>query len=671
VSINLLSTWPTRFARRVPFAWPLAVFVAFSLVGTVAVYVKLDLLAGNWEMVARWLGYLHAEDLQPAQRLSFLYQDLLAGFLLLPAAAVLLLTAAPLRVRLPLAAVLGTIMLVVLFIEVRAHATVGDFISMQLIIGGLHWGARGAVSVSDYFPLSAVLKFSVAVVAVIALLTVGHLADRLPDPGQPRRYMRLAHARTAVPMACALVLVALPTVVLSSSETSVSPLQRSALGLIFAAMSLGRQVDDRYRDYSYEQLIDAARDLTVTRPVPDAGALDGTMKNADVIVFPIETGPARVLDLMGSGRQLPGIAELAAHAFIGAAHHSTYPYTSDAIYSILSGLYPYDRRFVVAKWRGQALPGLLTSLKSTGYATAVFAPDAYQVERDATMYRAFGAETTYLSNEHPQDASHGDVEATFAGLYSGSSLGHLQLPAHFVDLVRHDLQALTALENFIRQKSGLQQRYALVYLPGASHAPWHGAGSIAERGRAQMELQALSLNAIIAVLRETGRLQDTIIVLTADHGIRTRVEDPSLPPGRADPYMFRVPLLVYAPRALADTRVIDAPTSHIDITPTVLALLGHRDALRVGEGIPIWQASAERRIYLLAKGYAGFDGYLQDAVGFMTQYVAGTSFVSPGDIRFQDGEALGPRDPRNRDIRQAIDAYSSLQGALAETLTRP
>ena len=57
--------------------------------------------------------------------------------------------------------------------------------------------------------------------------------------------------------------------------------------------------------------------------------------------------------------------------------------------------------------------------------------------------------------------------------------------------------------------------------------------------------------------------------------------------------MFRVPLLIYAPQAVAaPTDARRRPTSHIDLAPTLLALLGAPDAAARMHGVPVWQRTA-------------------------------------------------------------------------------
>jgi Tfp pilus assembly protein PilF len=79
---------------------------------------------------------------------------------------------------------------------------------------------------------------------------------------------------------------------------------------------------------------------------------------------------------------------------------------------------------------------------------------------------------------------------------------------------------------------------------------------------------------LLAWLEEHGALDDTLVVLTADHG--ESLGEHGEPTHGIFIYdaTIRVPLLWRYPRALPAGRTYDGPVRHIDIVPTMLALLG-------------------------------------------------------------------------------------------------
>ncbi len=87
----------------------------------------------------------------------------------------------------------------------------------------------------------------------------------------------------------------------------------------------------------------------------------------------------------------------------------------------------------------------------------------------------------------------------------------------------------------------------------------------------------------------------TLIVVTGDHGIRVRKEDPSLPLGKVDAYSFHVPFLLYAPGILDQTTQIPWVTSHIDLSPTLSDLFGLELPPASTQGSVIWDPKLKNR----------------------------------------------------------------------------
>src|SRR5262249_49023589 len=123
----------------------------------------------------------------------------------------------------------------------------------------------------------------------------------------------------------------------------------------------------------------AARYRELTRaPGPAAPSpYRGKARDYDVLVFVLETTPARCLPIDGALADLPNMARLRERAFVAPRHHSTYSYTSRAVFSIVTGWHPstlahqFDVRHPQLHY-----PGVFQSLKATGYKTALYAPDS-------------------------------------------------------------------------------------------------------------------------------------------------------------------------------------------------------------------------------------------------------------------------------------------------------
>jgi len=95
-------------------------------------------------------------------------------------------------------------------------------------------------------------------------------------------------------------------------------------------------------------------------------------------------------------------------------------------------------------------------------------------------------------------------------------------------------------------------------------------------------------------LKRAGLWEDSIVVLTADHGEGLGQHDLQQHIEQLYDTLLRVPLIVVAPGLLPEGEVVDQPVQHMDVLPTVLDLLG----------IPSDRALRGRSLVPLARGEA-------------------------------------------------------------------
>ena len=82
------------------------------------------------------------------------------------------------------------------------------------------------------------------------------------------------------------------------------------------------------------------------------------------------------------------------------------------------------------------------------------------------------------------------------------------------------------------------------------------------------------LGRIIDAVRRAGALDDTLVIVTADHGESLGEHGEDTHAIFVYDATIRVPLLVRYPRRLPAGRTYEGPVRHVDIVPTVLGLLG-------------------------------------------------------------------------------------------------
>jgi hypothetical protein len=212
-----------------------------------------------------------------------------------------------------------------------------------------------------------------------------------------------------------------------------------------------------------------------------------------------------------------------------------------------------------------------------------------------------------------------------------------------------DLQALHSLREDMHGWTDRRQRFAAAFFPEVGHDPYreldgHASKSFIERGHALAVLQDAWLGDIMDDLQKSGALDHTIIVVTSDHGARTvryieNGESFFSTNGKEDDVIMHVPMLIYVPKVLEHPVEIDSPTSHIDIPPTILDLLGIESGRELEEGSVVTSPEIEsRRLFLPMDLQFGASEFYDDGFYYMR---SSTNMVyKSSTLTFTDGDAL-------------------------------
>ncbi len=517
------------------------------------------------------------------------------------------------------------------------------------------------------------VKLAMLLLSLIFLLFGEHLFP----PGRPGgigRALASCHRLLTGYLAAGLPAAALLLLPFSYAQRPAGiSIQKSAVGQLVSALGGSGGEDELTLHVPMPSLLGEFRLQTATPHLDEADTRIAAEDGADILLFVMETGSARFLDLVNSGRSLPGTGRLYDHSFVGGEHFTTYPYTSDAVYSILSGLYPEGRRRLLEAKTVQRKNGLMSALDAD-YTRGVYAPNLYRADVDDLLYRTFGADRTFYASDHPQEETRGRALSRAAALMAEMEAANRpfdpSMRQKLLERLTLDLQALEQLKADILAAKEAGRHFCALFLPQIGHGPFfdlRGLAEISARGHELALLQDRWLAEIIDLLTSHRWLENTIVVFTADHGVRSQVEDPALPFGKLSSYMLQVPLLIYAPRALQHSLLLSAPTSHIDIAPTLLALLGKTAAAKEMEGIPVWQRSGKNRIFLLGSGYAGADGFVQDGFFYMHN-VLSDAVYRDDRLSFTEKDLLLPKDARAEAARSAIRQARALQFSMVHRL---
>jgi arylsulfatase A-like enzyme len=613
-------------ASRYVIAWLIPAFLC--------VLVKLLTLANGkgFRVVARYLGRvegLGSTGLSINERLTFFRGELFWLFFVAPLMLLLILRFLPRVLRVAIPAVLGVATLLVVFVQARSLEEMGEFVSYPMLRTALIWGIHDPGANKSYLMTREFYLLLLSFAAMAAILIWAARRDRPNDSQRVRP--RIWGAAALVYFGGVIILTGFAWRPLIPT----TPYHENILLKSATALRAKDSVDTReFEGLSSDRLLARYREMTgAPVPVNDTRYF-GAMRGANVIVFVLETEPARFLPADDPLDQFPTLRRLQPNSIIAAQHFTTYPYTNPALFSVFASCYPSDGTHSFGEEHPDAkIPGLASTLAYAGYATSMYLPNQLHGDADSMTFRAFG----FSRNVFP------DATAIRENWPAGVH------PDWKADRIARDRAVLGIAKADIDRWLTANQPFAIAIAPQIGHLPWPDnepddtTTSIAARGRAVLSIQDAWLGELVALLSQHHALENTLIVVFGDHGIRTRREDPNFVGGTIDDYSFHVPLRIYAARATANPILIPWLTSHIDVTPTILDLLGVERSRMLEQGDAIWDPElAQRSSFFFARQAFGTDGYYSPPQFFMWNQISNAVSVS-GRPHFEVSD-VAPRD---------------------------
>jgi arylsulfatase A-like enzyme len=393
--------------------------------------------------------------------------------------------------------------------------------------------------------------------------------------------------------------------------------------------------------------------------------LFGRARDYDVIFYLYESLPWVCASGPAADTALPNLRALTGRGFRADAHYATYPYSRRAYLSIYAAWYPGNAIRGAFEELGRltrdlAAPGVVRAAANAGYETAAFVPEEPVArEEDELRYAALG-----FAKHHVPPSAYRRPDAPADSGESRRSWSRVR-----------DAESFDSLKASVERAVAANRRYLYAYHPQLTHGPWpglqagSGPGATCKAGLALFHEVDTHLGELMRLLERVGRLDRTIIVALGDHGLRTRREYPPFRPGTLDDVTFHVPLSLWAPGVVDSTVAIPWMTSHIDIAPSVLDLLGISAGRDLEMGSPMWDARlASRTTYFFAREYLGADGYQRDAEAVMLRYLYGGVSRAEwnGQLRFRVSDLLQRADTVARRVARDL----RLTGAVQQRLTR-
>lgn len=255
-------------------------------------------------------------------------------------------------------------------------------------------------------------------------------------------------------------------------------------------------------------------------------------------------------------------------------------HTSKAFWSILTGTTPVIQQdYVEAVPMNTCYESLPTLLARIGYRSAFFEMSMGSYECAPGMFHNLGFDWAWF-RENLQDES-----------------------AHLGYMAGDDFRMIDPALEWAKQET---KPFLLTFMTSISHDPfevpkWYGQN---KEDRYQNYLQTLRcsdefLKTLCQKLREQGLYDNTILCVLGDHGTNLH----AWVGGRVMPYeeLIRIPWVITWPGHLASQKPIEWPCSQLDVTPTLLKLIGFDISRAKFEGKDAFTRSPlDRRSYFSA-----------------------------------------------------------------------
>ncbi len=643
---------------------PVVLYLApWAFVVLAAIKLKYRLLVaegGGYDFLAELLGVGHGGGLSWSQKLALFRDDLLISVVIGGIAFLGLIRLIPPRWRASFAWVTCTALFLVFYAQLKSWWEVGTFISAKLMGYGLFGAGRDLIG--EYASSATVQRLIGSLIALTATCVLLALLER----GGGRLKLASRVGWTAWPLAGAAAALVIAS---WAARVPRTPFSRAAATASLAAF-VGRE-EFTHTPPPMEGL--SATDLVAryaqlaNAPVPNKPSVQfGKARGYDVVFILLESMPEACYAIAKAQGAIPHMTALERSAFVPSAHYSTYPYSRRAYSSIYSSWYPLNgirgeiERFSTIS-RDLRAPGVVHSAAVAGYETVAFVPERpVSLEEDELRYAALG----FAMHEVPPSA------------YQKPE-GFLLDNSHRSWVRTRDRESFNQLKTWAARAIEANQRYLYAFNPQLTHGPWPGLKSTSTRDETCQagfklfgEIDGM-IGELVALLKEKQRLDKTLIVVLGDHGLRTRSEYPPFHAGTLDDVTFKVPFVLYAPKVVDSSFTIPWMTSHIDIAPSVLDLLGIQTDRDLELGSPMWEpAIADRATFFFAKGYLGADGYQRSHEAIMVRYLYGGVSRARwnGTLTFQATDMLREPDSAMMATVGDLTTMAAIQQELARTM---
>lgn len=294
-------------------------------------------------------------------------------------------------------------------------------------------------------------------------------------------------------------------------------------------------------------------------------ASSGVQRNVVVVV--LETFDTQIVeDEQRFAATMPALHALQSSALVYARHYTPWPFSSKALWSLVCGHPPVLNGTIGMRLiPTQDCRGWPQQLADAGYATWAGYSGNLKYDRMGEFFQAQGFQTTWDRTRADSDR----FEAFSWGI--------------------DDRALFAAFEEWLgNQEDG---PFAVLLIPINSHNPFWTPGSTFEGFddpyRNAFRYQDHLLEGLVTYLHERGLWNNTVLVITGDHGRR----ESRGTTGAMEEARYLTPLFAFGPDLGVER--ISFPTSHVDLSGAILGWSGVG-----GESLDRHDMSAEKPVFV-------------------------------------------------------------------------
>lgn len=342
----------------------------------------------------------------------------------------------------------------------------------------------------------------------------------------------------------------------------------------------------------------------------EAATLPAAREGApNVILLILDTVRAANLSVYGYGRRTsPSLERIASEGVLFESAMSTAPWTAPSHASLLTGRYPFTSGIAYLTPMADSMPTVTEAFRAAGYGTGAFVGNAFYAGRVTGFDRGFLRYDDYPVSWGQlwwsANLSQADVTRNVLEVVRSRDWGRLpravrRSTLRIIGEHRGDrYDAATLVERFLGWRDGLGGRpfFAMINFFDA-HSPYEtptsarfaGGARAMDRYDGSIVYADSMVGALLDGLQARGALDNTIVVVVADHGEHFGEHGLFKHGNSLFLELLHVPLLIRAPGRVPAGSRVGTVVSTRDVPATLLDLAGLTYAPMVGTSLaPLW-----------------------------------------------------------------------------------